>query len=310
VSEHDLLLEWLTVRGDVGTAAADRACGELAERAGLAPRSDRPPRQWRWRLRERFLSPLHRAGHVEFDPARRRWAVVTATAVWSARRREADLLGARSRPLAERLRAHFGGHFVVEDQAGGPQCWRLRIERETLAGVPDLALTDERGGDLLACLPALEGALTHSIAVQLAPRAVWRALSFKPDGQYYWEKLPDAPAGRDGLFRETTPGGRSRWLHLSGNRAAELRTAEQRALAFWLVRARASCGAVECHRGAGELVLYVRGLPPPLLVDRGLRLASGRPPDRQAGRWTYAYIDPDRAGHTARILMTPLTVKP
>jgi hypothetical protein len=308
---HDLLLYWLSDRQAAGGSTVAHACRELAERFGLTPpgRDERARRQGQ---RRALIGSLHRLGHVECQLSPLRWFVTAPTLVWGrgSDNGEGVLYGARSPALETWLRRRFGDCFQQAEQERGPRRWAIQGQRaeveRTLADAPwRIAVVEERGTELLACLPCLEEALVYQGRYVTADTMQsWQQCVFTPSGRRLWQ-WHDQPGHEDGLYRERGPG-RCRWFHLHGGQAALLETPEKRLLGWWLERARA--GGCAPRYDAVERTLDVpRGLPLPVLLDRGLRLASGLSPTlAQVGAggrfWRYGRIDAERARQALRIL--------
>jgi hypothetical protein len=305
----DLLLHWLSTRESVGPGTLVTACLALAQRFAPA-NAARDPRPAPSALRERYCGPLHRLGHVEERDGR--WGAVPPVLVWTDEaggRGWGHLCGARSRRLKKALQRTFGPDFEPTQQAGGPDAWdvvgdRAKVREATGALSPPIALVDEPGERLLAALPGLEQGLLGGPPYQPAGgRCRWQRLAPQWARGRVWADVEEAETDRDGLYREVGPT-RPRWFLVRSEEKVVLGTSERRSIGWWAQVVRDRSPRLVYHVERRELRLPAVGLPPPVLVDRALRLASGRVPvwDRTSRARCYQRVGRRRAEQVARIL--------
>lgn len=293
--EADTLLTWLSARGRASRATVWRACDLIQDRAGPG-RSPDPGSMYR------LVAALKRAGHVEERLGA--VAVVPTTLCWTARPGRGIIIGARDASLRSALGDRLGPAFAVEPGGDGwPATWSLTGEREDvgakLAGL-DLGVTAEPGIALLDALPGLEEAIgRRPDAGRLARDGRGEVLA--DPLRLRWG--PIAAGGvADGLIR-TPQGNRRAWGLVRGGIVRPLDSPEWRAIGLWAELARRGLARLGHDEGSGRLRLGPGPLPPPLLVERPLIWAVGRPPGRDAGRcWVYEGIGGRRAEAVARVL--------
>lgn len=317
LSDWDRLLFWLSSRAKPPhQETLVRACRALAEhrRSGVDPSaSSTATGGW-----HPLLDPLYRLGHVERCGDGRFRAVPPTLLLYPD---AALLYGARSPGLWRRLKNRFGERLRCLPDADGPARWQVDTAGLDLAAVDELGIRcqSERGTELLAGLPNLEqavGELARRRGVPL-PQGVplIRCERFEPAqgaGRAGWQKA--SRKAKPGLYRPAERRGQM-WLAIlprPGRAGREgllsrldLHTFEERGLFLWheLCRAR----AVHLFYRPHELwVRHIPRLPLPLLIDRGLRLASGLRPVGIEYRGIpcrcYPSIDRRRARQVARIL--------
>jgi hypothetical protein len=314
MSPSNLLLFWVSARQSVSAAAFDEACLRLGRKAAVSRPGIKDDscnrRAWRRRLGE----PLYRLGHIEFQALPAGYAVVPPTLIWhvgASGEAVGHLCGARSPALANQLADLFGDRFRIRPQQGGPERWMLRgnhdqLERELADMDIRVSLAEGRGLALLACLPPLEAALQHQRAYQSGRHVTHcEQCVFTPEGRtlFHWRKQAENASLSNGLYRERGQG-HVGWFHLQEDLAARLETSEQRLLAWWLERSRSRACRLLYHPAKMILSVPVGGLPLPVLLDRPLRLASGRCPRQEDTHrwWRYRDIDGERARQFARVL--------
>jgi hypothetical protein len=249
---------------------------------------------------KRLVRNLVRAGHLE-ELSAERLCTVPPTVVSRADGHH-FLVGARSDAIMAEL-SGFPGVVALEPepQRDAPALWRVQGTDEAVGSAAEAVgarVVRERGGDLLASLPPL-GATLAGAREEGIPDRTERWNPAAPMGRSRWSRTK-ADGHLPGLYRTVRKP--HQWYLRSADGAPTIRldTVERRAAAAWqLVR-----GTARLSYDANSLVLSVPdiGWALPLLVDRGLILASGRLPVRRRRRWHYFDIDPDRARHTARVL--------
>jgi hypothetical protein len=305
MSGGELLLRWASCYPELRTARLLSAAERLCAPPVTMERDD--PRMARYlRAAKRLMRNLVRIGHLEELTAERLRTVPPTVIVQDNDR--CLILGARSEALQEKLANVLGGGVLQSlPQHEGPSVWRVHSDIETVtaaARTTGMTVAHDRGADLLASLPCVLETLRGAPAEAM------------PDKIERWD--PDAPIGRPRWARVTanghTPGlFRTAWKphqwylrQSDAARPVRLNTPERRVAAAWLLLS----GKKRLQYSKSERVLSVPaiGIWLPLLLDRGLILASGRLPEQRSRQWDYFDIDPARARHAARILGTPLEV--
>ena len=144
-----------------------------------------------------------------------------------------------------------------------------------------LEIVDEPGDRLLVALPSLEEAI-EAIREGQYPHAnvelqrLSDPSSTSPLGT--WTNLARGENMSDGVLRWKVPG-RSPWIIVRSEIARELRTYEERAIAWWAELARKERTRLIYHVDGARLALPASRLPPPVLVERALIWADGHLPD-------------------------------
>ncbi len=323
-NDWDLLLFWLSSWAKPPRREAlVSACRALVDHRGSGVASSASPTAtggW-----HPLLEPLYRLGHIERCGGERYRAVPPTLLLYP----NAGLFyGARSPGLWRRLEDRFGQRLGCLRAAGGPACWRIDTAGlDLVAGAHELGIRcqPERGTELLVGLPTLEQGVRELVrrrGVRLGqdePLIGWER--FEPPrgrGRTCWQKASREP--EPGLYRPAERRGQM-WLTIlprpgrAGRNGLlsrlELRTFEERGLFLWheLCRVRA---ARLFYRPDELWVHDISRLPLPLLVDRGLRLASGLHPGAVEYRGMpfrrYSCVDWRRARQVSRILGRRLEV--
>jgi hypothetical protein len=311
----DLLLHWISTQESVGAGRLDGACLELAERFELSLLRDQRPRSWR----DRYCGPLHRLGHVE--ERNNRWGIVPLTLVWTNEHEGGgwgSFCGARSRRVRKSLRQALGPSFRSAKQTGGPEVWtvlgiRAVVEKALRAVSPPISLIDEPSERLHAALPRLEASLIDEASPYhpVTEHRRWQRLS-RPSSRskMFWCDVEEAETDLDGLYREVGSG-RSRWFIVRGEDKIVLKTSERRLIGWWAELARDRSRQLVYDVVRAELRLPAAGLRTPVLVDRGLCLATGRVPvrDLAAVAWCYSRVKHVQAHQVARILGMSMEIR-
>ncbi len=295
----DLLLRWVSSFTELRVARVRSAAERLHEPP--APIDPADPRMLVYRRRARWLAQnLLRLGHVE-EASLERWRTVPPTLVWCSGGR-GFLCGARSDDVRERLVRAPGVTMTLLPQHNAPEVWLVSGDRGTVAEAAVAAsvhFAPERGGDLLAALSPLKDELARASSEGL-PDAVerWNLEARRPVDR--WKSVSGGSAGLAGLYRTRQLPRHYYFRRSPGAPVVRLDTPERRLAAAWRIAStRLSLGY--CR---SRLIFFVPsiGFGLPLLMDRGLILASGRLPTWADGAWAYFDIDPRRATDTARIL--------
>ena len=326
MNNYDLLLHWLSAlpKGEASTATVDNACAALAQRMNLW-RTDADPRSQSSR-RYHFLDTLHRLGHVE-PVGRDRWAVIPPVLLWVSSKQptgEAHLYGARSKALGAQLTKAYGNQFEAIPQTYGPELWRFsgtRAEAQALAQEFKDELRLERGEELLASLPSLSEAVQHFRQCTLPKSGeCWQFFQIRGTS-WEWVSRVITQNLEEGVYRtgDVHP---TAWLYISRKsggsqtqaRLLDERNGEQSLIARWLELARTGKLGLMHDALRRELAIPYVGLPLPILLDRALRLASGRcpeimPQDRQRFL-VFSNIPHKRARHVGRVLGMRVETRP
>jgi hypothetical protein len=303
----DLLLRWVSSFSELRVARVRSAAERLHEPP--APIDPTDPRMKVYLRRARGLAEnLLRLGHVE-QASLERWRTVPPTLVWCSGGR-AFLCGARSDDVREWLVRAPGVTTALAPQDNAPEVWLVSGDRGAVAksaAAVGVHFTLERGGDLLAALPPLNDELALASSEGL-PDVVERWNLEAKRRVDRWKLVVSGSAGLAGLYRT-----RQLPRHYYFRRSVDapvvrLDTPERRLGAAWRIAStRLSLGY--CR---SRMVFFVPsiGFGVPLLMDRGLILASGRLPAWAGGGWDYFDIDLRRATDAARILGLRIEVSP
>lgn len=303
----DLLLRWASCFVELRWARVQAAAERLFAPPVDLSVTDSRKSDYR-RGARRLTNNLLRLGHLEQLNAESVRAVPPT--ILTIDENTHYLVGARSESILKALAKARG--VRVEPQTGqapGPGVYYLKgNEIAILTAAHDLHLTvaQERGGDLIASLPNLDDIL---------PGAPQEAV---PEQSEKWN--PDAVSGHSrwkrtrsdtytpGLYRTVRKPHQWYFCPPRGGDSIRLDNLERRIAAVWhLLHGKASLTYSKIEK---ELSIPATIMGLPLLVDRGLILASGRLPVWDNRRWKYFNIDFGRAREVARILGTPMKEKP
>ncbi len=299
----DQVLTWVSAFRELRIARVRSAAGRLlqspATPADFDPRAGY--RRWAFRLAYNLL----RLGHVE-QANRERWRVVPPVLVWDARGR-AILYGARTQHIRERLTKARGlTASPPSTQFNAPEIWAFSgdaADVESAAQGEGVVFALERGGDLLAALPPLADELASAPERTLPDDLErWDFLAKR------WSRAPMGSLDLDGLFRTRRLPSDYFFRAEIHSPAIGLESPDLRKAAAWRLAVARSYLRYDASRMT--LTVPAIGFGLPLLVDRGLILASGRLPERTPDGWEYQNIDARRAGNAARILNLRLEVLP
>lgn len=249
---------------------------------------------------------LLRLGHLE-ELTTSRLRTVPPTIISQADNRHL-VLGARTIAVREGL-SRFPGLSVLPtvSQREGPAVWHVAGSDEAVAaGATALGLTvaRDRGTDLLASLPCLADTLGGAPLEAIPDKTE----KWNPDATFKQKRWlrTRADGHTPGVYRTLRKPHQWFFRPVEGASTIRLNAPELRVAAAWLLVR----GKVRLVYSQGNCVLSVpaNGFALPLLVDRGLILASGRLPEWGSRRANYFDIEHDRARHVARILGAPLEV--
>lgn len=310
---YDLLLTWLSSRErPPSDSVVVEACRHLSarekEREAFVTTGGWPS----------LLDPLYRLGHVE-RRGRGGWRVIEPTMIWHghpAGEGAGHLYGARVPELRKELEQSWEKQFETIEVPAGPALWSVEgCAPEIFQNLESVGIRwqVERGKELLGGLPRLSTALRH-LETESAPGVLrggrWERFAPGRDGSWTWQPKTAATAPEPGVYRPVERRGQA-WLRVALSRGrAEvslLHAFELRAIALWheLVR----CGAVRLLHDDVRKSLWLSRFPRsplPILLDRGLSLASGLRPEiterDSAPFWRYRRVSRDRACLVARVL--------
>jgi len=255
---------------------------------------------------------------VEYKPTKRRYCIVPPTIVWAVQSDDAAegvFYGARSEKWGEQLANSFGPAFERIPQGEGrlgPQYWTLagnrdELERRLAELDERVAMVEERGEDLLAALPTVSQALACSDPYEPSRDATaWERFTGSCNTRR-WDRLPGEPT-LPGLYREQQKGVYFR-INDEGGRL-RLKSPEEQRLGPWWELARTKSVSLTYDRTL-EVLSVPKAVSLPIMIDRGLRLASGLCPKPSTDResWEYVRIGVSRAHHVTRILEVPLEIQ-
>lgn len=300
----DLLLYWLTDRGEASARQIGEAGEALRSRAGV-PEADAD--RWRYQLRR----GLEWAGHA--DRVNGRWRInppALLVMVEADGRVRGYLTGARTRDLRDRLGESCDVRVALPvSPAGGPARWRVAGDAAAVRRLCEgagVVVAAERGADVLDSLPTLSSVLgTAEPADALFDPDGQGLSSFSVDGggRAVWRR--DREAGAAYLKTTGVRPARHYWVPADGTPPRVLRAGVERSAARWVVL-RDHCRLTYGPRRRLKLAGPVRRGDPELIVHRFLRSAAGLPPLRHARGLTFRGIGPGRAAAAARVLELPL----
>lgn len=305
MSGGELLLRWASCYPELRSARLLSAAERLCAPPVAMDRDD--PRMAKYlRAAKRLTRNLVRIGHLE-ELSTERLRTVPPTAIVQENHR-CLILGARSEALQEKLVNAFGkGALARLPQREGPTVWQMNANVEALTRAAQslgMTLAHDRGADLLASLPCVRETLRAAPGEGM-PDKVERWDPDAPHGRPRWARV-SSDGDTPGLFRTTRKPHQWYLRQTDAARPVRLNTFERRVAAAWLLVR----GKRRLQYSINERVLSVPaiGIWLPLLLDRGLILASGRLPEQRSVQWDYFDIDSVRARHTARILGIQLKV--
>lgn len=217
------------------------------------------------------------------------------------------IYGARSPRLKERLSRLQDVSFRCSMELWGPEWWALEASPERLREVARtmrLRPVSERGLELLAGLPSLEQ-VVKALEPDTPPEGRWERFQVIPAGGRWYPQWMRASLSSPGLYRETS---RLPALHYFFWRETThlVRHSEEKLALRWFEAIRQA--DLQLLYDAAERLLVIPRLNTrlPVLLDRGLQLASGRGPRLSDKGWKYQDIEPGRAREVSRILKLPL----
>ena len=310
---YDLLLAWLSSRErPPSDSTVAEACRYLSARE-KGHESSVTPGGW-----PHLLDPLYRLGHIERS-ATGGWRVLTPTLIWHPRlagEGTGHLYGARVPALWKGLEQALGKQLETTEPSAGPALWSVAgCAAEIFQKLESLGFRSqvERGEELLAGLPRVSMAL-RQLETESAPPVLrggrWERFAPERDGSWPWRPLTDTTTPEPGVYRPVEQRGQA-WLRVARSRGRTevslLHAFELRAIALW--RELVQCGVVRLVHDNARKSLWVnrfRWSPLPILLDRGLSLASGLRPEiierEKASFWRYRGVSRDRARLFARAL--------
>lgn len=305
MSHGDLLLLWVSCFSELRVARIEAAAGRLCAPPVALDRDD-PRRAQYLGFARRLTRNLLRVGHVE-ELTKERYRTVPPTVVSCPGNRYL-LIGARSNSLlAKFAKANSVTVSPATTQEWAPSALYLTGNEESVAaacGKLNVTLIPERWGAVLSSLPALSEVLVGAPADGI-PDRIERWNPTAPAGRSRWARVSiasDAP----GLFRTIRKPYQWYLRPAPSEEPLRLDTPERRIAAAW----RMLQGQARVIYDASRLILSIPavGFSLPLLVDRGLIMASGRLPVRRHQHWEYLEVDSKRAYDVARILEMKLEI--
>lgn len=304
MNRGDLLLRWVSCFAEIRAARVQAAAERLCAPPVTMGRGD--PRLAPYiRAAKRLTRNLLRVGHVE-EQTKERYRTVPPTVVSLATGRHL-LIGARTNALLDEY-AMAPGVTVppAAPQHEAPSVWHLVGSDEAVARASEkvgVTVGRDRWGEVLASLPSLPDVLAGAPAEGIPDRVE----QWNPKADRFrdlWQQVKSS-AGV-GIYRTVTKPHQWYLRPAPGAETVRLDTPERRVAGAWrLLRGEVR---IVYDRDGRTLAIPALGFSIPLLVDRGLIIASGRLPERQSRHWTYHDIDPWRARHVARILVAKLEV--
>jgi hypothetical protein len=304
----DLLLHWVSSFPELRVARVRAAAERLHEPPARIDPADPRSLVYRHRL-WRLAGNLLRLGHVEQAPLER-WRTVPPTVVWCSDE-QGYLCGARSKDVRDRF-GHARGVSVAPpaSQYNAPEVWSVSGDCAAVAEAAASAgvhITPERGADLLAALPPLSDQLSAAPTDGL-PDSVERLDVEAKRRADRWKPFASGSADTVGLYRTRRSPRHYYFRQAVDAPVVRLDTPERRVGAVWQI-AGARRSLQYCRSGR-VLRMPAVGFGLPLLVDRGLILASGRLPTWADGGWEYHDVGLNRADDAARILGLRIEVSP
>lgn len=252
------------------------------------------------------LNRLCRAGHIELDSAGN--ATVCPPLIILANQSRAFASGARSlrlrRQLLEKLPEStficLPGECEVWSLSGNPELIRATAEELKLTLIVD------RGLELLRTLPDYHSLLDRIEVSGELSATVWQ--------QAFWNHRAGLLLWKDASLNKNRGVYRAKFGHQwkyvmrqDNGSLKELTTSAERAAGIWICLRDQNSSV--CYGSENQKIEIIPGLVPPVLLDRGLRMASGMPPERKHGELHYSGIDLNRAHECARLLCTSLRIE-
>ncbi len=306
-TSFDLLLHWMSHRGQVTNEALGKACLHLSERDDFDKSSLSKYRYY-------YSNALHRLGHIETSSSKK-WQATPPCMLWNKSVGRGVFYGARTPRLRLKVAERFGAAFLTELQPNCCETWLVECsesEAEENCTMLGIQFMEERGAEFLASLPSIQKVLAQLDSTDTVPdleRESWEQLVPQSNSGWAWRK-PKGVLTR-GVFRVANKAGAS-WRYLSpcNKKPTMLSSHSIRGVdevgrcARWRELVVHKRPTLWYCRSSKELTLpVVSRVPLPIVVDRALCMASGKRPVRTPeGRDCYSEISIDRARSVGRIL--------
>jgi hypothetical protein len=259
----------------------------------------------------RWVGPLIRLGHSEFDPCQRTVSAIPPGLLRNASRGFAACYGYWD-PLRLRVLRRIGLKRFHHSPERGPSCWAVRGASAQIVELGEQAnvwVADDPSFAFLSRLPVLQSLLCNLQPVAVATKGRWEKYDFRRNHFGMWHQCKQFPSAA-GLYRHRES--QTVQVYLDGDlRAFKLETVDEKTAAKW-----------SCYQSRLDWVyspdtrrlLVPYGTPElPVLVSRGLTTQSARLPIRldfdNARWWRYDSVDQPQAEQAARIMEQELTVR-
>lgn len=306
MNSGDLLLRWASCFDELRVARVQLA----ARRLTLPPEkleSDDPRLESFLITAKRLSRNLIRLGHLE-ERTREVYRTVPPTVLLLSGDRHL-LTGCRS----DKIRGKFSeAHGVSQpppvQQEYAPAAWYLEGNEKDVTAASErigVHVCHDRWGEVLASLPPLSDVLAGASSTWV-PEGIekWNPLAYGNRAKWIQMSTSTEPG-----FYRTIQKPHQWYFRLTPElEALRLDTPERQFAAAWLLRTGSTSVCYE--RESKILSITAIGFSLPMLVDRGLIMASGLLPKRTSKNYQYSRIDLERAQNVARILDTNLKVMP
>lgn len=259
----------------------------------------------------RWVDPLIRLGHAEFDPDGRTVSAISAGIVLRGSPDTGICYGYWDPARLRTLRGYEFRHLLHSPQRG-PTCRALGGTPEQFSEFADEAdvwLADDPSLDLLRRLPLLSCALSDLPPIHLASTGFWERYDFRSNQYGAWRNSPQPPI-EPGLYRHRE-GQMVRVFVAEDHRPYKLETPDQTVAAKWWCY---SSRLPWVYNLPSRRLLIPYGTPElPVLVSRGLTAMSARLATRVevggARWWQYVAVDQPQAEQAARVMQQELLVR-
>lgn len=301
----DSMLAWLSTESNHKWSNVKARCMRLS--AIAPPRRELTP----YGHAMRWIDPLIRLGHAEYDPSRRTLNAISPGLIFSSSLGKAICYGYWDPIRLSNLRRN---EFrpLRHDPKHGPTCRAFHAERQHLVAFAEkenVWLADDPGVDVLRRMPSLSHALHDLEPSPIVSKGSWERYEFRSTLYGEWRNSSQLPVER-GLYRHRD--GKLQQIFIGEDlRSYKLETRDQKIAAKWSCYK--ACSAWIYNPKTWQL-LIPHGTPElPVLVSRGLTTKSARMATRVAFDksrwWQYVAVDQLQAEHAARIMQQKLLVR-
>lgn len=286
MNRWDTLLAWLHERESTNWQNVKNACSRLSCAQGIG--DDWPPifHALHW------ARPLFVLGHAEYcESPRRKTVDISPPAIIWSRAQERGLLYGYWSGTRLRVLKKCGLRLFKHCPKVGPTCWSVKGPRailESAAEATKARFSEDIGGGLLKRLPNAETFLKQLPPDNSSTSGSWEKLFFQ-DQHARWVATKGPPV-EPGLYQRKS-GEYEKIAILRDGQKCRIKKPDPTSYAKWFNAPNIGITAIENKR----YFLIPYGAPSlPMLVERGLTLASGRLPMllNWEGRkmWRYTHV--------------------